>query len=84
MLTYGIVSKPHVPPFRPKFVLNDKIVLTFNGFFRQHIVEPNHRSYDRIRYVNVMYFMEDDTITVMEPPVVVCAYCTLTFSFSMG
>lgn len=25
----------------------------------------------RIRYVNIMYFMEDDTITVMEPPIMV-------------
>lgn len=72
LLTYGIITRPQVPPFRPKFVLNDNIVLTFSGFFRQHIVEPN-RSYDRIRYVNVMYFMEDDTITVMEPPVIVRA-----------
>lgn len=67
-MTYGIIKKPQVPPFRPAFVLNDNIVLTFSGFFRQHIIEPN-RSYDRIRYVNVMYFMEDDTLTVMEPPV---------------
>lgn len=72
LLTYGIITRPQVPPFRPKFVLNDNIVLTFSGFFRQHIVELN-RSYDRIRYVNVMYFMEDDTITVMEPPIMVRA-----------
>lgn len=81
LLTYGIISKPFVPPFRPKYVLNDNIVLTFNGFFRQHIVEPNY-SYDRIRYVNVMYFMEDDTITVMEPPVMVRT-CRFTESINI-
>lgn len=65
------MKQAKIPPFRPDFVLNDNIVLTFNGFFREKIIEANHESYDRIRYVNVMYFMEDDTMTIMEPPVIV-------------
>lgn len=70
MLTYGRVKHPTVQPFRPDFVQNDKIILTFDGFFRQTVYEP-YNQYDRIRNVKVMYFMEDDTIMVVEPPVMV-------------
>lgn len=68
-MTYGRLEKPQSKPFQPHFVVNDKIVLTFDGFFRQRVVEANNDVFDRIRYVKVMYFMEDDTISVMEPPV---------------
>lgn len=50
---------------------NDKINLTFNGYFRQKVVEPNAEPFDLIRKVKIMYFMEDDTITVVEPPIIV-------------
>lgn len=70
-MTYGRVKAPITPPFRPDFVRNDKIVLSFSGFFRQKVHETNQRQYDRIRYVKVMYFMEDDTMTVIEPPIFV-------------
>lgn len=55
-------------PFRPHFVLFDKKTLKFMGFFRQHVPESRVEHY-RIRYVNIFYYLEDDTITVIEPVV---------------
>lgn len=45
-------------------------MLTFNAFFKQGIPESD-KEYYRIRYVNIMYFMEDDSMTVIEPPILV-------------
>lgn len=69
---YGRVKPTPVAPFKPDFVKNDKIILTFDGFFRQRVVEPNLEQYDLIRNVKIMYFMEDDTISIVEPPYTVC------------
>lgn len=68
---YGRVKSKPIAPFKPDFVQNDKIILTFDGFFRQKVFEPNTEQYDLIRKVKLMYFMEDDTITVVEPPYIV-------------
>lgn len=68
---YGRVKAKPIAPFKPDFVQNDKIILTFDGFFRQKVVEPNLEQYDLIRKVKIMYFMEDDTVTVVEPPYMV-------------
>lgn len=68
---YGRVRPKTVAPFKPDFVRNDKIILTFDGYFRQKVVEPNLEQYDLIRKVKIMYFMEDDTVTVVEPPYMV-------------
>lgn len=70
MLTYGRVKHPPVNPFRPHFVVYDKVVLTFKAFFKQAVPESAIESF-RVRYVNIMYFMEDDTLTVMEPTILV-------------
>lgn len=48
----------------------DQVVLTFRGFFKQSVPESAQEHY-RIRYVKVLYFMEDDTLTVLEPAVMV-------------
>uniref|UniRef100_A0A1B6DLI7 DM10 domain-containing protein n=1 Tax=Clastoptera arizonana TaxID=38151 RepID=A0A1B6DLI7_9HEMI len=45
-----------------------KKCLTFHAFFKQSVVESPNEHY-RVRHVNILYFLEDDTITVMEPPV---------------
>lgn len=71
---YGRVKSKPVAPFKPNFVQNDKIILTFDGFFRQKILEPNSEQYDLIRKVKIMYFMEDDSLTVVEPPYIVRTY----------
>lgn len=66
--TYGRVKPKEIPPFRPDYVKNDNIILTFDGYFRQKIIEPNLEQYDLIRKIKFMYFMEDDTVTIVEPP----------------
>jgi len=67
-LTYGRVKKHEVSQFIPHFVLYDKICLTFRAFFNQPVIESPLEHY-RVRKVNILYFLEDDTITVMEPEV---------------
>lgn len=66
ILTYGRVKIPPVAPFRPNYVLYDKMALTFFAFFKQSIPESAIEHY-RIRHVKIIYFLEDDTLTVMEP-----------------
>lgn len=68
---YGRVKTKPIAAFKPAFVQNDKIILTFDGFFRQKVFEPNSKQYDLIRKIKFMYFMEDDTITVVETPYIV-------------
>lgn len=69
-LTYGRVKNQSVAPFRPHFVMYDKVVLTFRAFFKQSVPESN-KEYYRVRNVNILYFMEDDSVTVIEPPILV-------------
>lgn len=42
------------------------MALTFFAFFKQSIPESAIEHY-RIRHVKIIYFLEDDTLTVMEP-----------------
>lgn len=65
-LIYGRTKKQQVEPFRPHFVVYDKKTLKFMGFFRQHVPESRVEHY-RVRFVNIFYYLEDDTITVIEP-----------------
>lgn len=67
-LTYGRVKEHEVSQFIPHFVLYDKICLTFRAFFKQPVFESPLEHY-RVRKVNILYFLEDDTITVIEPEV---------------
>lgn len=48
----------------------DKKCLTFKAFFKQSVVESPLEHY-RVRIVNIIYFLEDDTIVVMEPRIIV-------------
>lgn len=68
VLTYGRVKHAAVEPFKPHFVRYDKVKLTFKAFFKQTVPESGNEHY-RIRLVNIMYFMDDDTMTVIEPKV---------------
>nr|CAI5819354.1 unnamed protein product [Callosobruchus analis] len=65
-LTYGRTKNEALPQFTPHYVLYDQKCLTFRAFFKQPVVESPHEFY-RVRHVNIIYFLEDDTITVMEP-----------------
>lgn len=69
-LTYGCVKKCPVSRFVPHYVLCDRLRLTFRAFFKQSVSQSPLEHY-RIRQVNIIYFVEDDTITVMEPEVAV-------------
>lgn len=64
-LTYGILKKPTPKPFTPDFVRFDKVCLTFFAtfFLPAEFPEDTHRANRRVR---IVYFLEDDTITVLE------------------
>jgi hypothetical protein len=62
------VKEYPVSQFIPHFVLYDKKCLTFKAFFKQSVLESPLEQY-RVRQVNIIYFLEDDTITVIEPKV---------------
>ncbi|RZC42766.1 EF-hand domain-containing protein 1-like, partial [Asbolus verrucosus] len=67
-LTYGRTKATPVQMFKPHYALFDQKCLTFKAFFKQGVVEsPNE--YYRVRHVNIIYFLEDDTITIMEPKI---------------
>ncbi|CAH0556686.1 unnamed protein product [Brassicogethes aeneus] len=68
-LTYGRTRSKPLPQFIPNYALYDKKCLTFNAFFKQSVVESPLEHF-RIRIVNIIYFLEDDTISVMEPRVI--------------
>jgi EF-hand domain-containing protein 1 len=67
-LIYGRVKTQQVEPFRPHYVIYDKKTLKFSGYFRQHVPESRTEHY-RTRYVNIFYYLEDDTLEVIEPVV---------------
>lgn len=52
------------------------MALTFFAFFKQSIPESAIEHY-RIRHVKIIYFLEDDTLTVMEP-------CVKNAGFNQG
>lgn len=52
-------------PFRPHYVTYDKIQLTFFAFFKESIPESPNESY-RIRHAKIIYFLEDNSMTVIE------------------
>ncbi|KAM3966804.1 EF-hand domain-containing protein 1 [Aphomia sociella] len=67
-LTYGRVKQPALPAVMPHWVHYDKRCLNFTAFFKQPVYDNPDENY-RVRVVNIVYFLEDDTLTVMEPRV---------------
>lgn len=65
-LIYGRTKSYKNPTFKPHFVVYDKKCLMFRAFFKQSVAESPDEHF-RIRHVNIVYFLEDDSITVMEP-----------------
>ncbi|KAL3282731.1 hypothetical protein HHI36_005902 [Cryptolaemus montrouzieri] len=65
-LTYGRTRAAALPQFTPHYVHYDAKCLTFRAFFKQTVVESPLEHY-RIRQVNLIYFLSDDTIVVIEP-----------------
>lgn len=67
-LTYGQAKQAPPEDFIPAHVAFDKKVLKFDAYFKQTVHEsPNE--YFRIRPVIVYYYLEDDSISVIEPHV---------------
>ena len=52
--------------FEPTFVKLDKVVLKFDGYFKESVVESNLENW-RKRRVIIFYYLEDSTIMINEP-----------------
>ncbi|KAI5696146.1 hypothetical protein M8J76_014787 [Diaphorina citri] len=59
------VSNEFTTQFRPHYVTYDNQKLNFTGYFTQTVSGSPYETY-RVRYVNLLYFLEDDTICVNE------------------
>ncbi|ORY36745.1 hypothetical protein BCR33DRAFT_663939 [Rhizoclosmatium globosum] len=55
------------PRFVPAHVAFDKVVLRFDGYFKQTVHESTEQYH--LRKIKIYYFVEDDSISVVEPPV---------------
>lgn len=68
LLTYG-EPKPAPPAdFIPAHVAFDKKVLKFEAYFQEDVPMSTEEHY-RIRQVNIYYYLEDDSMSVIEPVV---------------
>ncbi|KAI9224143.1 hypothetical protein BC828DRAFT_374252 [Blastocladiella britannica] len=69
-LTYGgklSLSRPDAQPaFIPSFVAYDKVVLRFRAYFKQTVHDSTEQYL--LRVVMILYYLEDDSIAVREPP----------------
>lgn len=64
-LTYPVLSRPRHVPTLPQFVEYDKQCLTYYASFIETVaIYPEEMN--RRRVVKIVYFLEDDTIAVME------------------
>ncbi|XP_030201304.1 EF-hand domain-containing protein 1 isoform X1 [Gadus morhua] len=59
-------SRAPVVPFIPAHVALDKKVLRFHGYFQQRVLHSPDEEY-RVRPVVLFYYLEDDSMCVMEP-----------------
>ncbi|KXS22017.1 DUF1126-domain-containing protein [Gonapodya prolifera JEL478] len=68
---YGVSDTPSASASRrqfvPAFVAYDKIVLGFDAYFKQSVYESTEQYH--LRRVKIQYYVEDDSIAVVEPPV---------------
>ncbi|XP_041973572.1 EF-hand domain-containing protein 1-like [Aricia agestis] len=67
-LTYGRVKQSAPPAVIPHWVHYNKRCLNFTAFFKQPVFDDPLENY-RVRVVNIIYFLEDDTLTVIEPKI---------------
>jgi len=67
-LTYGQAVQAPPEDFIPAQVAFDKKVLYFNAYFRQTVNESQKEFYC-VRPVKIYYYLEDDSIAVLEPVV---------------
>jgi hypothetical protein len=63
-------SRPKsAPAFRPRFCFLDKKVLKFHAYFEEQAGQDDRAPVTRVRKVNVLYHLEDDSISIIEPRV---------------
>ena len=67
-LTYGQAVQAPPEDFVPAHVTFDKRVLLFEAYFKQTVHESPNEFYC-IRPVKIYYYLEDDSISVVEPVV---------------
>ncbi|GFT38348.1 EF-hand domain-containing protein 1 [Nephila pilipes] len=67
-LTYGPKRSPPKAVELPKYLAMDKKVLRFSGYFREETHDWSKEEY-RIRPVKVLYYLQDDTMEVIEPKI---------------
>ncbi|CAH8441611.1 unnamed protein product [Schistosoma rodhaini] len=65
-LTYGRTKQSLVSEFIPAHVALHNKVLRFYGYFKETVNESQVEHY-RVRLVQILYFLEDDSMLVMEP-----------------
>lgn len=61
-------KKEETKAFCPDFVKLDKQVLFFKAYMQQTVHESATERY-RVRYFNMYYYLEDDTVTISEPEI---------------
>uniref|UniRef100_A0A8D2A9A6 Progestin and adipoQ receptor family member 8 n=1 Tax=Sus scrofa TaxID=9823 RepID=A0A8D2A9A6_PIG len=68
VLTYGQLKRAPPAEFIPAHVAFDKKVLKFDAYFQEDVPGSTEEHY-RIRQVNIYYYLEDDSMSVIEPVV---------------
>ncbi|NWH56083.1 EFHC1 protein, partial [Geococcyx californianus] len=68
MLTYGQAKRAPPSRFIPAHVALDKKVLKFDAYFQEDVPLSAQEHY-RVRQVVIYYYLEDDTMCVIEPVV---------------
>ncbi|XP_036772286.1 EF-hand domain-containing protein 1 isoform X2 [Manis pentadactyla] len=64
-----MVSNPvHGLPFLPGMSFTDSTVLKFDAYFQEDVPMSTEEHY-RIRHVNIYYYLEDDSMSIIEPVV---------------
>lgn len=67
-LTYGRAPRYAFRQFVPRYALFAQKCLRFKAFFRQGVFDSPDEHY-RVRHVDIVYYLEDDTLCVIEPVV---------------
>lgn len=67
-LTYGRAPRYASRQFVPRYALFAQKCLRFKAFFRQGVFDSPDEHY-RVRHVDIVYYLEDDTLCVIEPVV---------------
>ena len=63
----GFTRSAPPPAFVPKYCVLDKKVLRFFGHFHETIPDGMGTETTRVRNVHILYYLEDDTLSLVEP-----------------